>query len=306
MERDPKFVQLYNKIMVENKAELENLRRQNASKVTGLIALCIIFIVFVCILLGEEILYMLYMSIYLIPVIFIIAVFVSKKITKDNKNSPYTTLFKTKVILPLVQSVFQYAEYNSNKGLDMHLYNNGNMGLYNETYIKYYSEDTVITHDKNDLVFSEVRLEDERQTKDGKEEVLVFWGIAGNFASPVHFTSPIKIFRNRVYYGDIKMDSEEFESNFNIYTKDKITTMSILTADVMTKLVDIKKRFGRNLEIALYRDKVYFRIDYYNLFEAKIDKDALSIESIEKYYNLLSNVKELSNSFVEILKNANI
>ena len=91
-----------------------------------------------------------------------------------------------------------------------------------------------------------------------------------------------------------------------VYAEDKIETLSILTADVMTKLVKIKKRFGDNLEIVFFADKVYFRIDYSNLFEAKLNSEDLSIESIEKYYNLLCNIKDMSEYIGEVLKNANI
>ena len=303
MERDPRFVQLYNSIMIENKAELENLRKRSKVKIIGLIIICIIFPIFLFTLFGKS---ALHISVFLIPIIVCIIVLIAKNITNEKKSSSYTSVFKTKVILPLIQHVFNSAEYSPNKQLSRTLYNNDYINVYKDNYDNYYSEDAVITKDANDLVFAEVKLDREVQTKNGKEKVLVFWGLAGNFKSPIDFNSPIRILRDSFYNGDVKMDSSEFEENFNVYTRQKITTLSILTADVMTKLVDLKKKFGKSLEIVFFADKVYFRIDYSNLFEAELNREALSVESIEKYYNLLCNIKDMSEYIVEVLKNANI
>ena len=301
MERDPKFVQLYNRIMTENKTELESLRKRSKVKIIGLIIICIIFTIFIFALVAK-------IPIFVVLFFAILAAVISVSENINTEKKRYAEIFKTKFVLPLVQAVFPSAEYAPKKRLGIHLYNGGRANVYNDTFVNCHSEDTVITCDENHLVFSEVKLEDEVQTKDGKQgvNVIVFWGLAGSFVSPVYFNLPIKILRNRVYYGDIKMDSEEFEANFNVYAEDKIETLSILTADVMTKLVKIKKRFGDNLEIVFFADKVYFRIDYSNLFEAKLNSEALSIESIEKYYNLLCNIKDMSEYIMEVLKNANI
>lgn len=302
MERDPRFVHLYNKIMTENKQELENERKEVQKKVVAIVIINIVFLVALIVFLGGEI----YLASYIIPFIIIVIVGGIGMVNKQQKKSGYTAIFKAKVIAPLVQLVFESAKYEPFSGISINDYNNQDVSLYGDTYDIYHSEDKVDTGNKENLVFSEVKLEHEVRTKNGKQRVVSFLGIAGNFDSPIHFSSPIKIFRNGANIANIDVDSSQFNQHFNLYAKDKVTALSILTSDVMEMLVARKKSFENDLEIALFRDKVYFRVDCLNMFEAKLSKDALSIENIEKYYNLLCNIKELSKEVTETLRNLNI
>ena len=90
----------------------------------------------------------------------------------------------------------------------------------------------------------------------------------------------------------ISMDSSEFEENFDIYSNNGIAAMQILTADVMSYLIELKKM--KMFEIVISNNRIYFKIDSENLFDINILKtkknqtelDDLKKQLYDNYYFL--------------------
>ena len=62
------------------------------------------------------------------------------------------------------------------------------------------------------------------------------------------------------------MDSEEFEKIFDVFSKDKILAMQILTADVMESLIKFKNKYDIDFEIVLMNNNIYLRFFVSNMF----------------------------------------
>lgn len=301
------FDELYDKIMHDCKDELEILRKKALRKAIVIAIIVIaILLTFVFGAIGGP---AASLSLTFFPMIIVIVtiMIIIVSFAKGGKHGGYSQVFKNKVIHPIIKAVFASADYFPSEKITEFEYNNNNERMYHENYNRYYGEDKVITHDENSLIFSELTLKHvSRDSKGNTRTTIVFSGIAGNFVSPVTFEKPIQILRDAIWSNNVKVDSSEFEKNFNLYTQDKITAMSILTADVMSKLVSIKNRFERNFEFILLNNTVYFRLNSSNAFEAGLSKSALEKDNIKKYYDLLVDIKQSIIDINEILRAANI
>lgn len=91
-----------------------------------------------------------------------------------------------------------------------------------------------------------------------------------------------------------------------MYTEDKDKALTILTTDVMAKLVEIKNGFYGNVEFVFFKDKVYFRIEVESAFDPTVFRSYLDRENIKAHYDLLCYIKESTQSIVDILKNASM
>ena len=93
---------------------------------------------------------------------------------------------------------------------------------------------------------------------------------------------------------NVRVDMPEFEKTFDVFSENKITDMGLLTADVMADLLDMKKILGCMFEIAIEREKIYFRMHTGNSFEMRLFKDSLGVEQLKKYYDLLAYVDRIT------------
>lgn len=93
---------------------------------------------------------------------------------------------------------------------------------------------------------------------------------------------------------NVRVDMPEFEKTFDVFSENKITAMGLLTADVMADLLDMKKNLGCMFEIAIEREKIYFRMHTGNSFEMSLFKDSMGVEQLKKYYDLLAYVDRIT------------
>lgn len=323
MERDAKFIQLYNNIMIKASQELQK-RKAKAKKryIIGIIAACAV--TFPSILLFS---YIPGLSVFLSV---LLIMYIAATTRRLNTNSSYVLWYKNMVVRPIVKSIFKDAQYIPQFGIRPSEYD-ARMGLYNKSVKKvdniaqkleemdmpvtmreigenlFLSEDKVVTNDENSLIFSEVRLELTKPSEGIMNFPTYdnFCGVAGNFKSPKNFDNIIRISKDSYSLGaNTKMDSEEFERHFNLYTNNSMSAFSLITPDVMLKLIDLKNKLNNNFELVFWKDKVYFRIAFGRIFEIDNNKNEMDISVMQEYYELLCKIKELSQEVVEILNSA--
>lgn len=292
------FVELYNRLYRENIKELEALRGKAKRKF--MITLTIIIV-------GS-------ITMFIDPVLFTVLllfciggliIFLAKsKPANEIQARPktYAEVFKEKIIAPLITNTFEAAKYEPLQGMSRLDYRKAG---YNEAFDKYHSEDMVIAPLKNDgevvsfITFAEVLTQ--RESKDSKGRTTyttVFNGLAGSFLIPKNLQRKIYIRANgRVSdwnKNKVKMDMTEFEKKFDVESDDPILTMRVLTADVMTKMLDLYEKYKYRFEINIIDDKVYMRLRTGSMFEPNIFSNSMEYKQIEKYYLVLKTLISIS------------
>ena len=96
-----------------------------------------------------------------------------------------------------------------------------------------------------------------------------------------------KIFRT---VDKLDMDSSEFEKIYDVNTDDKISTVRILTSDVMQKLIDFKKENKVTPEISFKNGKLFIRFAVGDVFEPNKFKDDMDFNKLKRTYNMINFV----------------
>ena len=125
----------------------------------------------------------------------------------------------------------------------------------------------------------------------------IFEGIFAVTDTNKNINGYVKISRNNLIKDNdfrINMDSEEFEKNFDVFSKDKILAMQILTADVMESLIKFKNKYDIDFEIVLMNNNIYLRFFVSNMFEPKIFGSSMDKELIYIYYIILDFIVEIT------------
>ena len=125
----------------------------------------------------------------------------------------------------------------------------------------------------------------------------IFEGIFAVTDTNKNINGYVKISRNNLIKDNdfrINMDSEEFEKIFDVFSKDKILAMQILTADVMESLIKFKNKYDIDFEIVLMNNNIYLRFFVSNMFEPKIFGSSMDKELIYIYYIILDFIVEIT------------
>ena len=230
------------------------------------------------------------------------------------KKLSYKGLFKEKIIGPIIENVFEGAMYNPNDGIDYAEYRKAG---FKDDIDSYLSEDLIVAPlnmrdgSKTIANFSEVHTMKEHKDKDGNVSYSTeFHGLAGYFKLSQNINRRIYIRTNgRVTdwgTNKVDMDMSEFEKMFDVESYDKNITMRILTADVMTEMVDVYEKYKYKFEISIVKDTVYMRIRTGELFEPSIFKNAMEYKELEKYYMMLKSLISIANNMYHTISKLEI
>lgn len=280
------FNDIYNEIYSKYGEEISKV--QSAKKKKVKIAFIIYCILILILILVKAYFLILHFSIFYI----VISIIVINLISGKNGNNVY----KTGVINDLVRAVFPNSQYKYTDGISSREYNSK---AFSDHYDRYHSEDLVVTNNAINLIFSEVHTEVESTDEDGHTTYSTsFLGIAGfcDLVKPLNTNLYITSnrFLARRNKTNVKVDMPEFEKTFDVFADNKITAMGLLTADVMTEFLDIKKELGSMFELAIEGNKIYFRMHTGNSFEMSLIKDSMGVDKIKKYYDLLRHVNKIT------------
>lgn len=103
-------------------------------------------------------------------------------------------------------------------------------------------------------------------------------------------------------YQYIPMDNQSFEHKFNVYAKDNISAMMLLTHDVMESLLDFCDMCFLDFDIIIKDNHIYMRICTGNLFEPVINKKGIDKEHLLTQYCILALIVKFSKLLNNTLK----
>jgi len=87
-------------------------------------------------------------------------------------------------------------------------------------------------------------------------------------------------------YGElIRLEDTEFEKQFVVYGSDQVEARYILSASLMKRLLDFKRRTGKKINISFVRSHLYIAIPYNKaLFEPRYYSSVISEEKTTEYF----------------------
>jgi hypothetical protein len=86
----------------------------------------------------------------------------------------------------------------------------------------------------------------------------------------------------------IPIDDAEFEREFAVYGEGAGEARSLLTADLRRRILDLKRRAGRDIAVSFAGEKTYVAVSYgFDLFEAYLTRSVLDQPSMETNFDAL-------------------
>ena len=214
-----------------------------------------------------------YIPIILGIIIAIIATFTINSI----KTSDLCKIYKKQIITPLVEALVENGKYEPEKGISENLFRSS--GLF-PTPDRYHSEDLISgTEGKTALLFSEVHAEEKHTSTDSKGRTRTTWTTLFRgfiFVADFHknFSGHTIVKRNSIlkFGGNrVKMESPEFEKNFDVFSSDEIEARYLITPSMMERIIDLDAKFNRSVQMSFINSFVIITInESQNHFETKL------------------------------------
>lgn len=221
----------------------------------------------------------------------------------------YKKIYKEKVIKEFVNAYSDKLNYYPNGGVSQAVYNRAK---FDGHYDRYRTEDLIegTILDKYKISMSEVRTQREEQATDSNGDTYttyttLFFGLFASIElNNVHGVE--FMIRANTFLSDksdslnkLNMDSGEFEKIYDVVTLDKISTLRILTADVMQMLIDFKQKNKVTPEIVLNSRGLFIRFELGNVFEPNLIKADIEYDNLKKTYDLINFTLDLTKKFSE-------
>ena len=221
----------------------------------------------------------------------------------------YKKIYKEKVIKEFVNAYSDKLNYYPKGGISQAVYNRAK---FDGHYDRYNAEDLIegTILDKYKISMSEVHTQRKEETTDSDGHTYTSYTTLfhGLFASieldaltGVEFTIKKNKFLSDKFGGKNKlnMDSGEFEKIYDVITLDKISTLRILTADVMQMLIDFKQKNKVAPEIVLNSRGLFIRFELGNVFEPNLIKTDIEYDNLKKTYDIINFILDLTKKFSE-------
>ncbi len=225
----------------------------------------------------------------------------------------YVSGFKNEVLKEIIQFIEPNLNFDKDRYISRNDFNTSN--IFNQQYHKYNGNDLVYgTIDKTKFLFSDLHIE--YKTKNGEDTNwhTLFQGIffiadfnkefIGNVVVLPDYMTPtfglIANFFQNMKGNLIKLDNPEFEKKFVVYGDDQITARYILTHSMMDRILKLKEKVGKRVDIHLsfMGDKIYIAIDYReDQFEPNPFKSLKDFTPIENYVQTLRLIINLVEDF---------
>lgn len=229
-------------------------------------------------------------------------------INKPNKGK-YNKLYKKNIMNKLINKFFDNVSYKPNKSMPESIYKfarDGHLLFIDFLYDKYYSEDYIecTIGGKNFIRMAEF--------KTIKYEKRVNCIINGLFVviklnKSIKGKLEIRPDSETKKKYKIKLDSQEFEEYFNVYTDENILATRILTHDIMKFLIKCRKRIGKKFAIAIIDNEMYIRVFAEEMFEPSINnKNFIDKIRLKREYDIIEFIYELSKKMVELINEMEI
>lgn len=219
-----------------------------------------------------------------------------------NRNK-YANFFKENIISDFIKEYSEALEFDANKRVSPELYNKGE---FETDYDKYYGEDLIYgtLDEKYKIYMSEVHTQDVSTDSDGcTSYYTLFHGLFAGITFNKNVNTTLKIRRNTFSLtrktDKVEMDSSEFEKCFDVYSKDNIIAMQLLTSDIMQILLDFKTSTSLTPELTLKNHSLYIRFDTGDIFEPNQFKASLDYDILKRYYDTINFILDICKHFVK-------
>ena len=305
------FTETYNDLYVRLSTEIENERKKVFLKIFLIVisGIVIAFFVFKGLSKGGRIAAaFMFMNVVIGFYLFFVAIFIALASRK------YKKLYKKKVITALVESINESYIFDEKGGIDKSYYNKSQFDVGYDTY---HTED-LITGNIGDNIYMnmcQVHTQETQVTHDRNgthvHHITRFFGLFGFIELPFKNARDVSILNNSKFShfakDRVEMESAEFEKMFDVFTKatERISAMELLTPETIEQLVKLRKEFKCPINIRVKEDKIYFRIEAGDIFEAPLFRKSFNFDLLLKYYNLINSPKTIYDLLSNNLKMMN-
>ena len=290
------FNEIYQKVYAECGVELNRIKKDNFYRILIFIVSVIIAVI-LCI--SFKNVFVWFASGLIVTLILISCV---------SQFSKYKLQYKEKVIKNFVKDYSDTLEYYPQQGVSPIQYKKAGFDRY---YDRYHTEDLIegTILDNCKISMAEVHTEREETTTDSEGNtsttyVTLFHGLFAAIDLDKLNTVSFMVTRNSLFSDSLfkgknklEMDSGEFEKYFDVKTVDKISTLRILTSDVMQMLLDFKSNNKVTPELSLDGNMLYIRFEVGDVFEPNLVRNDMDFDKLKKTYDMINFTLNLAEQF---------
>ena len=286
------FDEIYQQIYTESGNELQELKKENMRKNS--------FLILILIALG--IITIMYFNFFTLFIFIIVLIVLAVKMSKQ--YGAYKKVYKEKVISRFVKEYSEQLDYIPQRGISSREYQQAGFDGY---YDRYHSEDLIqgTILDGCTIKLAEVHTEREEETTDSDGNttttyVTLFHGLFAQIDLKKLSKLNFRVVKNALLFKGkdrMEMDSGEFEKIYDVKTEDQISTLRVLTSEVMQMLIDFKQNNKVAPEVVVDNNFLYIRFGVGNVFEPNIIKNDMDYDNLKKNYDMINFVFNLTEEF---------
>lgn len=320
------FDEIYEEIASDDNEELKvlwkELKKEKAKSKKISLTICAIVDFLILMLFGENIineirgigiLFLLFITIFILVLNIIIFVVVSIFRVNTKKQIQYNAKYKKMIIKKIISNFYDELKYYPNKPMLESIYQK----LEYEVYNKYESDDYFEAKIKNryNIQMANILTEEEEKHKneDGEietETTTKFYGLFAQITMEKSINSELVIMPNGELTGlksQLNMDFSEFEKNFDVKASNPIIGMQLLTSDVMEELILFAKKTNMIYDVIIKDNILYLRFHSGEMFEPlNFKKGPLDKETLREYFYMLNFTYNLSNKLIKVVEETEI
>ena len=291
------FNDIYEKIYQDSFVQLEHERKKTKNQIFSFSFVAIMIGLILGIITNN-----IFFIFIFVPAIIVFLILSGKDVT-------YKKMYKEKIIRVFVKEYSPTLEFLPNSGISKPTYYSGEF----EKFDRYFTEDLITGTLENGYKINMAEVKTQKESRDEEGHVTyttIFHGLFSEIELENYMPAEIKIRKNTISLFDskdkVEMDSSEFEKIFNVYGTNKITTMQLLTADVMEMFINFKEKNKIVPELTIKNNKLYIRFATGSIFEATFLKNALDFDTLLKYYNVINFTLDLTEKLIRNIKEADL
>lgn len=223
-------------------------------------------------------------------------------------HSEYKLNFKNKVVRDVIKLIDNSLTYEPEKYITKEVFNKSK--IFQPIIDRYEGSDLIHGKiGKTAIMLSQIKAEktESRSNSDGDTEtewVTIFQGVFfvadfhKHFRTKVILLPPFKFpYLNKIHR--IKLEDPEFEKYFKVYGEDQIETRYIISTSLMNRLVELRKRWGKDIYISFVDSLMFIALTSIDRFFDPPLKRDIDYETIKKIF-------EDFKFFYEIVDNLNL
>jgi len=252
-------------------------------------------------------LFLLVIIIVILPIFFLLFNYLKHR--PNNYYKKYCNVYKEEIIPNLIKIIDNQLIYKSLNNDDCsNVKTDYTKAIFDgEGFSRFYAYDCIEGYLNNDTPIKMYNLRTEHIDEYGNP-CNVFQGIFTYFLSTKDIGTHIQILKKLPVTPNksIKMDNEEFNKRFDVFSENEIITMQLLTSDMMEQLVDFYDKYYISYDIEIRNNVVYMRFFTGPMFEPKIFGNSMDKQLLFTYYCVLKFILEVTQKINKTLQDLEI